>query len=502
MKNIKACLISGIFLFLMIGCSVPEIREYVKEQQSAHIFPDYSGATLPFNLAPFNFEVKEPGDRFLVQISGKKGTPLRLASTNGKTLIPETQWQKLLDANKNDSITIEIFAKKSDGWHRFKPFRNLVSADAIDPYLYYRDIAPTNSLWNRMAMHQRNLQNFDEKEVFNNYRIEHDCMNCHTFNRNNPDQMLFHIRGKHGGTVFYNKGKLSKINLKTPETLSAGAYCSWHPAGKLVAFAVNKIVQNYYLSGFDHKVKEVFDLASDIVLYNIETNKVFTFPQISSSKRENLPCWSADGKYLYYTLADEYKTDMPNEENLYSLMRVSFDESTNNMGQPEEIISAEKIGKSIAFPTVSPDGRFMLFSMVDFGYFPVNNKSADLYLIDLKTMQMTKPAVNSSESESYFSWSGNSRWFVFSSRRLDGVASKPFICHIDSTGQVSKPFIVPQKDPAFYAVDNRNFSRPELLKQSFNLNFRDIKGIVFKDATDVSYDGATMSSSSLSINKN
>lgn len=491
MKNILPLLFSGAFT-LLIGCKTPEIHDYITEQHVANTFPDYAGTTLPFNLAPINFRINESGDNFLVQIKGNKGEMVRIASTNGKTEIPTNEWSKLLENNRNDSLTIEIFAKQNGKWHRYKPTKNFVSGDEIDPYLYYRDIVPTNSLWNRMSMHQRDLQTFEEKEVFNNYRIDHDCMNCHTFNRNNPDQMLFHIRGKHGGTVFYNKGKINKINLKTPETLSAGAYCSWHPGGKLVAFAVNKIVQNYYLSGFDRKIKEVFDLASDIVLYNVETNKLFTFPQISSTKRENLPCWSADGKYLYYTVADAYRNDMPNEENLYSLMRVSYDERTNTMGMPEEIISSEKTGKSIAFPTTSPDGRFLLFAMVDFGYFPVNNKSSDLCLIDLKTMQITKPPVNSTESESYFSWSGNGRWFVFSSRRLDGITSKPFICHIDSTGQVSKPILLPQQDPDFYTLDNRNFSRPELLKKQFDLKFEDLKDIIFGDATNAVYDGSTM----------
>lgn len=83
----------------------------------------------------------------------------------------------------------------------------------------------------------------------------------------------FSHQGKSKRYHFYNKGKLTRINLKTPKTLSAGAYCSWHPSGKIAAFAVNKIKQNYYLSGFEHKMKEVFDLASDIVLYNIEKNK-------------------------------------------------------------------------------------------------------------------------------------------------------------------------------------------------------------------------------------
>lgn len=129
----------------------------------------------------------------------------------------------------------------------------------------------------------------------------------------------------------------------------------------------------------------------------------------------------------------------------------------------------------------------MLFCMVDFGYFPVNNKTSDLFLMDLQTNRYYKPDINSDESESYISWSGNSRWFVFSSRRLDGVTSKPYFCHITSQGKLSKPFILPQEDPTFYSIDHRNFTRPELIKGRLDLNFDDLKKVIYPEAIDAKF---------------
>ncbi|MDR1939134.1 MAG: hypothetical protein LBQ73_11650, partial [Tannerellaceae bacterium] len=365
--------------------------------------------------------------------------------------------------------------------------RNRIAAEAIDPYLYYRDIVPTNSLWNRMEMHQRNLEDFTEEKVLDNYRIGHNCMNCHTFNRNNPSQMLFHIRGNHGGTVIYKDGKLEKIEFPVPEIISAGAYCNWHPDGKLIAFAVNKIKQNYYLSGYGDKMKEVFDLESDIVLYDTEAHTVSAFPQIASDKRENLPCWSPDGSQLYFVSAEPYTASLANEEQLYSLMQVAYNQETHQLGEPETLLASDSIRGSISFPAVSPDGKYMLFCVADFGYFPVNNKSADLYLMDMQTKAYHKLPVNSNESESYISWSDNSRWFVFSSRRLDGMTSKPYICHIDPDGTVSKPFIIPQKEGDYYRIDHRNFSRPELLKGRLPISFAGMKEVIFSDPLIATY---------------
>lgn len=495
-------IISGIFIlsiliFVIISMLyTPVIRNFKQSIEFPKIFPDYSNIILPPNIAPVNFEIKEPGNRFLVKMYSKNKAGITLNLKKPIVRFSINSWRQLLHENAGDTIKIDIYAKQDDKWIRFKTINNFVSKDNIDPFIYYRDISPTNSYWHEMAMHQRDLRSFDEYEIFNNSRTDHNCMNCHTFWKNDPNKMLFHIRGEHSGTVFYDNGKLTKINLKTSKMLSAGAYCSWHPNGKLVAFATNRIRQNYYLTGYEKKMKEVFDFASDIVIYNVEKNTIYSFPKIASEKRENLPCWSADGKYLYYTCTKEYVTDMPNEDNLYSLMRVSFDVNNNTMGDPETILSSEETKKSIAFPTISPDGKFMLFCMVDFGYFPVNNKTSDLYLMDMSTNKYYKPDINSDESESYISWSSNSRWFVLSSRRLDGVTSKPFICHIDSLGNTSKPFILPQEDPLFYTINHKNFSRPELIKNRVNLNFGDLKEVIYSKAIQAKVDSTNLADTS------
>jgi hypothetical protein len=503
--NIKKALtiISGILIFVIIilvlisKFHTPDIRNFKQSNEYPKISPDYSDIVLPPNIAPINFEIKEPGNRFLVKLYSKNKAGITLNLKSRIVQFPISSWRQLLSDIAGDSIKIDIYAKQNDTWIRFKTINNFISKDIIDPFIYYRDISPTNSYWDEMAMHQRDLRSFKEYEIFNNSRTDHNCMNCHTFWKNDPDKMLFHIRGEHSGTIFYDNGKLIKINLKTPKMLSGGAYCSWHPNGKLVAFATNKIRQNYYLTGYDKKMKEVFDFASDIVIYNVEKNTIYNFPKIASEKRENLPCWSPDGKYLYYTCAKEYVTDMPNEDNLYSLMRVRFDVNNNIMGDPETIIPSEETKKSVAFPTISPDGKFMLFCMVDFGYFPVNNKTSDLYLMDMRTNKYYKPDINSDESESYISWSSNSKWFVLSSRRLDGVTSKPFICHIDSLGNTSKPFILPQEDPLFYTINHKNFARPELIKKKFNLNFGDLKEVIYSKAIQAIEDSTIFTDSSI-----
>ncbi|NJK87871.1 MAG: hypothetical protein HC906_19825 [Bacteroidales bacterium] len=96
-----------------------------------------------------------------------------------------------------------------------------------------------------------------------------------------------------------------------------------------------------------------------------------SIPQLSASRRENMPAWTPDGKYLYFISAPEMN-DNKDETRLhamYDLMRISYDTDSNSWGDVETIINSSETGKSISMPAVSPDGRFLVFSMSEYGYF-------------------------------------------------------------------------------------------------------------------------------------
>ena len=113
---------------------------------------------------------------------------------------------------------------------------------------------------------------------------------------------------------------------------------------------------------------------------------------------------------------------------------------------------------------VSPDGKYLLYTLSGYGNFSIWHKDADLYMIDLSTLQSYPlEAANSDDVESYHSWSSNSRWFVFSSRRIDGLYTRPYIAYVDEDGKVGKPFLLPQKDAGFYQSFMKSFNIPEFI---------------------------------------
>jgi Tol biopolymer transport system component len=320
-----------------------------------------------------------------------------------------------------------------------------------------------------MGIYQRDLETFNESSVYENKTTNYNCVNCHSFCTQNPDEMLFHMRGQYGGTILIKNGELEKLNTKTDSTISSLVYPCWHPSGKYIAFSVNKINQAFYLNNRDRI--EVFDSESDVVMYDIEKHEVFTSSLLfSKNKLETFPAFSPDGKILYFCSAKIFSVPDKSDSVKYSLCSVPFFTETQTIGEKvDTVFNARLTRKSASFPRISPDGRFLLFTVCEYGSFPIWHKEADLCLLDLKTKKYADMSgVNSQDVDSYHSWSSNSRWIVFSSRRVDGLYTRPYIAHIGKDGKAGKALILPQKYPDFYDAFMKSYNIPELVKGKVN----------------------------------
>ncbi len=297
--------------------------------------------------------------------------------------------------------------------------------------------------------------------------------------------MMMHFRILHPGTLIWSDGKLLKVDTKIPSTLSAGIYPAWHPDGKFIAFSTGQI--SPHLTTRPGKVVDVADRVSDLMIYDIDNNQVLTSPVVSTKRRENMPQWSPDGRTLYYLSAPE---SIPGDEesllhSRYSLMRVRYSTNLNTWGEPEMVLNADSTGKSISMPAISPDGKSMVCSMSDYGYFTIFHKESDLYFINLETKEYRKLALNSSSAESFSSWSSNGRWLVFSSKRMDDVFSRPHIAYIDKNGVAHRPFVLPQKNPEMYDRLLANYNLPKMIKGKIEVSPEEIQALVLEDPLPV-----------------
>jgi hypothetical protein len=422
--NIKLLILLTVAL---VSCN-PKIENFEEVNRLPSIFPEYTGIVLPPNIAPLNFKINEAGNEYEARIYVEKKKQITVRSKTSSIKIDIDQWQQLLKNGKGSKLFIEVFVKERNGnWQKFQTITNEIANTNIDSHLAYRLINTGYVLWNNLGIYQRNLENFDEKPILENKSFGYGCINCHSFCKNNPDNMMVHIRAVHGGTIISQNGKLTKIDTKNRYTLNAGVYPCWHPDGKHIAFSVNNINQ-HFCSG-DVRI-EVSDEFSDLMVYDIEKNTITTSPKVSAAGRENLPVWSPDGKYLYFINAPP-ATSLDNRiHTKYDLLRIAFDANTNLFGDMDTVLSSSTTGKSISFPKISPDGKFLMFTMSDYGYFTIHYPTADLYMMNLQTGIYSKMDINSTQTDSYHCFSSTGRWFVFSSKRMDGLFTRPCLSYL------------------------------------------------------------------------
>ncbi|MBP7052895.1 MAG: PD40 domain-containing protein [Phycisphaerae bacterium] len=446
------------------SCRDETPRSVVAVPRQPHVTPDYDGVVIPPNIAPLNLAIHEPGRRYHATIRSVAGGTIEIAGKTGEIEIPQGKWRDLLTRNAGKELRIEVCVKTGDGtWSRYQPLVIAIAAEPIDPYLVYRYMTPSSYFPKPMCIRQRDIESFEDTEVLDTTSFGNGCAHCHTFLNNHPDPILLGMRSVSlpSATLHGHNGRVDKIGEKF-------GYTTWHPSGKLVTYSVNDVRQFFHTAR--EEIHDVVDLDSAIFCYDVEQAQVKTAPALADKKRlETYPAWTPDGKVLYFCSAPLLWEGTPTvpparyREVKYDLMRIGYDIESDHWGELETVLRAADTGLSILLPRVSPDGRFLMFCMAEYGCFPIYQPTSDFYLMDLQTGAYRKTTINSDYADAWHSWSSNSRWIVFSSKREGGLFTRAFISHVDADGQMGKPFILPQRSPSFYDSCYCVYNTPELV---------------------------------------
>ena len=471
----------SLFTILLFSACTETVSDAKQENALPQIYPDYLGVTIPVNIAPLCFNMEDETALYIdAVITDCHGNSLHSQGEESVDFDID-EWHQLLAQNPDDSLSVTVSAKYDDGWHTYSPFSIYVSPDSIDYGLCYRLIAPGYEVWSKMGIYERDLSSFDERALIENTQFE-GCVNCHSFNRGNPADMSLHIRGPHGATLLrHDDSSLIAYNTKTDQTLGFCVYPYWHPSGRYVAYSTNATSQLFHSS--DSNRIEVFDTASDLQVYDVEKNELILSPILKQdSIYETFPVFSADGRSLYFCAAEALPEGNHALDSIrYNLCRIDFDPETGSFGNCiDTIVDASAQHKSVSFPRPSYDGRYLCYTLSDYGQFSIWHHEANLWLLNLTTGENRPMAgANSEDTESFHNWSTNSRWLVLSSRRDDGLFTRPYFCHVDAKGVVSKAFMLPQRNPRrFYRDRFLSFNVPEFIIRPTNFDGRKASRII------------------------
>lgn len=483
-------------LLVVVACSPSLPKVSVSVENQPMIYPQYADITIPCNIAPLVFRIDEVGKDYVTRFASAGKEFL----VGGKEVVLSIgEWRELLETANDEKIDVQVFVKDNDGWKKYAPFYFNVSSDSIDQYISYRLIPPSYVAYEDLRICQRDLSTFEENVVYSNRLVpaepEGQCINCHAYKNHKTDNMQFHVRQHLGGTVFVHNGNVKKLNLKTDSTISAGVYPSFNPKYDVVAYSVNNTGQVFH-TRTSNKV-EVQDKASDIIVYNPE-KEIVTHVANSPDDLEVFPCWSADGRTLYYCSAhmERLDTSMAWESELvlryreikYDILSRSWNPETGEFGAVDTLFMASALNQSATFPRVSPCGRFMLFAMAEYGCFHIWHKDADLYVMDLKTKELWPlDKANSPFPESYHSWSSTGKWILFASRRDDTNYSRLYIAHMNDDGTAEKAFLLPQKEAEYYDFFDCSYNVPEFMVEPVPFTPHEFAEVVKGESVNVNY---------------
>jgi len=449
-----------LLISILVICACSGFDGCRKEENFPEIFPDYVNVTIPVNIAPLNFQLQ--GARGMVlEVRGNKRYEYR--SCADVMRFREKKWKTMLDAEKGNSLSLVLKARLDGEKVEFPAFFWDVKPEKIDKYLSYRLIEPAYEVWNVIAEEERDMESFRTRLLADNTKMEGTCFNCHISNRASTPTSFFHIRGPKGGTLLNRNGKLSKVNTATPHTSGAAVYGEISPDGRFGIFTTADIRPILHSSGINRF--EVFDDSSDLIVVDFENNTVSDSPLVRGKDfQETFPCWSPDGRTIYFCRAESHPQPEETKEMHYNLCSISFDPLTGKLGERIDVLyDARSDGKSVSFPKCSPDGKRILFSVSDYGTFPIWHPETDLRMLDLRSLKIDgMEETNGRYSDSYHCWSSNGKWICWASKRGDRVYGRPYFAYVSEDGKVSGAFVLPQKDPKSYITTLKSYNIPEL----------------------------------------
>ena len=191
-RTIAVCAITCVVLLGAFLFTHDPSSHAIRVDRKPHTYPDYDGVTIPYNIAPTNFQIEEDGASFYCVVYGEaQGQNGRKIVSRSARVDLASGWRALLEENVGGRVCADVFVKGTTDkkWRRYETITMDVSPDPIDGWLAYRLLAPGYDYGGWITLEERELATFKTTELFDN-RGSGTCVNCHAFQNRRAESFL------------------------------------------------------------------------------------------------------------------------------------------------------------------------------------------------------------------------------------------------------------------------------------------------------------------------
>jgi len=237
---------------------------------------------------------------------------------------------------------------------------------------------------------------------------------------------------------------------------------------------------NGILAVYDTQTKKLWELPGANDPNYVQTNAVWTPDDkyIIFARAKALPYPDKASKYDCFVSDKEIISDFEKgkKDFKFDLFIIPFNDGKG--GKAEPVKGASNNGKSNYFPSVSPDGKWIVYCQAN--NFMMLRPDSRLYIVPVKGGEARKLKCNLPELNSWHDWSPNGKWLVFASKSLS-ICTDLFLTHIDSDGNASVPVLLDIQKRINSALNYPMFVNRDP-KKPFSMDYRYINTTDIFDA--------------------
>jgi len=450
-------------------------RDYfMTNRQLKFIYP-FQNSLFPGDFTAPTFYWTDKGTTvksWKVTIELKDSKKTFTAISNKSYWKPEiSAWDSIKSLSKHEDIVVcvEPWNLSNNSFLKYKAKITItISGDEVGaPILYRQIILPTSLAESNNQLTSYDLVDVSSSKppavVLGGFKV---CGNCHALTTD----------GKKIGLDFdavrRDKGGYFVSKIDSVITFDKDNYLSWTKLIKKNTFGLlSRLSRDGRYIMVTIKDRVVFEKFEDLeysqlffpvngmlAVYDTQTKEIHELPGANDPDFvQTNAIWTPDDKYIIFarTKALPYPEKDPKHESVitdesitadfvsgkkdfkYDLFKIPFNDGKG--GKPEPIEGASNNGKSNYFPTVSPDGKWIVYCQAN-NYMMLRPDSR-LYIVPVNGGESRKLKCNLPNLNSWHDWSPNGKWLVFASKSFS-IFTDLFLTHIDAEGNASVPVLI------------------------------------------------------------